>query len=72
MCKCVAPPEGVASSIFGIEVDPCVYEEMERHANVTVIVERCQRCGEVVVRWKRQDNTVDLEPYEEFEEDVED
>lgn len=71
MGKCTAPPDGVAASIFGVEVDPCVYEEIERHANVTVIVQRCRECGEVVVRWMRQPNTVDLEAYEEYEGDGE-
>ena len=68
MGKCTVPPDGVASSIFGMEVDPCVYEEMERHANVTVIVQRCRRCGGIAIRWLRQTNTVDLKPYEELED----
>ena len=39
------------------ELDPCVYETMEIHRNVTVEVLRCKKCGKVEIQWYRQDDT---------------
>lgn len=52
-------PEGEKVYLFGHEVDPCDYKEIERHENVTVLVSRCRRCGNVLVEWIRTPETVD-------------
>ena len=37
-------PDGIVIKPDGVnELDPCVYEEVERYRNCTVIVSRCQR-----------------------------
>ena len=41
------------------ELDPCLYETLETHRNVTVEVLRCKVCGRIEVLWKRQENTED-------------
>lgn len=60
MCKCnfsdiVIKPDGVN------ELDPCVYEEIERYANVTVSILRCKKCGHIEIEWFRQEDTEKLE-----------
>lgn len=42
------------------ELDPCVYETVEIHTNVTVEISRCTKCGHIDVSWHRQDNTEDI------------
>lgn len=42
------------------ELDPCVYEELERYKNVTVIINRCKKCGHIEISWERQENTEKL------------
>lgn len=60
--KCAFPgsitikPDGVN------ELDPCIYEEIERYANVTVSVMRCKNCGHIEVTWTRQPDTEELDP----------
>lgn len=39
------------------ELDPCVYKEIEKYANVTVIISRCRKCGHIEMSWKRQEDT---------------
>ena len=59
-------PEGVVIKPDGInEWDGCIYEEIERHTNVTVIISRCVNCGNIDISWMRQDNT------DEYDGDVE-
>lgn len=41
------------------ELDPCIYETLETHRNVTVEVIRCKNCGHIEVLWHRQENTED-------------
>ena len=41
------------------ELDPCTYETIEVHRNVTVIVSKCKKCGSVDVSWIRQEDTID-------------
>lgn len=49
---------GVKVLLDGVhELDPCIYEEIERYRNVTVIVSRCKRCGNIDISWIRQENT---------------
>ena len=45
--------------IGDIELDPCVYEVVEVHHNVTVRVLRCKNCGHVEVEWTRDNNDDD-------------
>lgn len=47
--------------IGDIPLDPCVYEEIEVHRNVTVEVWRCKNCGHIELVWHRQENTEDEE-----------
>jgi hypothetical protein len=60
-------PNGIIIKPDGVnELDPCVYEEIERYENVTVIISKCIHCGELDISWVRQDNTrkVDIEKEE--------
>lgn len=57
--------DGSISSILGIPVDPCVYKDVESYKNVTVIVSRCINCGNIDIRWKKQDNTEEIEILDE-------
>lgn len=57
MCKC-SFPDGIVIKPDGInELDPCLYETIETHRNVTVEVRRCKRCGHIDIAWIRQSNT---------------
>lgn len=60
MAKCCFPP-GVVVKPDGVHEleSPCVYQTIERWANVTVEVRRCKNCGDVEVVWFRQDDTYD-------------
>ena len=61
MCKCKFP-DGIVIKPDGVnELDPCIYEEIERWGNVTVSVNRCKVCGHVDISWIRQEDTVELE-----------
>lgn len=31
------------------ELDPCIYEDIEMYANVTVIISRCKKCGHIEI-----------------------
>lgn len=71
MCKKCQFPEGVTIKPDGAhELDPCIYEEVERYANVTVIVNRCKRCGHVELMWLRQEDTVKLDEDGNFIEEM--
>lgn len=52
--------DNIAVKIDGIEVDPCVYEEVERYENVTVSILKCKYCGNIEIEWFRQDNTEEV------------
>lgn len=43
--------------IGDFDLDPCVYEEIERYKNVTVIISRCKFCGNYDISWARQEDT---------------
>ena len=58
MCK---HQNGSISSMFGIPVDPCVYEQIEAYKNVTVIVSKCIYCGAIDISWKKQEDTESIE-----------
>lgn len=52
---------GVTIKPDGIhELDPCIYETKEIHANVTVYVRQCPKCGSVDISWERQEDTEDI------------
>ena len=71
MCKKCQFPEGVTIKPDGVhELDPCIYEEVERYANVTVIVNRCKRCGHVELMWLRPEDTVKLDEDGNFIEEM--
>lgn len=59
MCKCQFP-DGVQIKIGDAKLDPCQYELVEVHKNVTVEVIKCSVCGNVEISWRRQDNTEDI------------
>ena len=53
MSRC-AMPEGVSLRPDGVhEIDPCIYEEVERHSGCIVHVMRCRRCGHVEISWEK-------------------
>lgn len=55
-------PEGMTIKPDGInELDPCVYEDIEMYTNVTVIVSKCKNCGNIDIRWMRQEDTEEVE-----------
>lgn len=55
-------PDGVIIKPDGIhELDPCIYEEVERYANVTVSIRRCKNCGHIDIAWYRQEDTEEIE-----------
>ena len=61
MSKCEFP-EGVVIKPDGVnELDPCVYEEVETYANVTIHILRCKKCGHTEIEWERQENTEKIE-----------
>lgn len=61
MGKC-AFPDGMTIKPDGInELDPCSYELLEKHINVTVEVLRCKKCGHIEILWHRQEDTIDEE-----------
>ena len=47
----VIKPDGIH------ELDPCIYEEIERYENVTVVISKCKRCGHIDISWERPKNT---------------
>lgn len=68
MEKCCFP-DGMVIKPDGVnELDPCIYEEVERYRNVTVSVMRCKKCGHVEVSWTRQENTEEVTEDELSEE----
>ena len=59
--KC-AFPAGLTIKPDGVhELDPCIYETVEKYANVTVTISRCQKCGHIEISWERQDDTIEID-----------
>ena len=52
--------DGIEVKIGGVPVDPCIYEDIEIHTNVTVVVKKCVECGHIEFEWRRQENTEDF------------
>lgn len=48
--------EGDYVKIGEHDIDPCLYEEIERHYNCNVIVSRCKRCGNIDISWTPGEN----------------
>jgi len=48
-------PDGIHS------LDPCIYEDIELHKNVTVIVSRCKNCGKISLSWLRTPDTESID-----------
>ena len=46
------------------ELDPCVYQDVARYANVTITISKCIKCGHMEISWTRQEDTEEL-PIEE-------
>ena len=39
------------------ELDPCVYQDVQIFRNVTVVISRCVKCGNINIGWTRQPDT---------------
>ena len=60
MTKCkfdndiIIKPDGIN------ELDPCIYEVIEKYKNVTVEIIKCKHCGHTEIVWYRQDDTEEI------------
>ena len=62
MNRCQHPGGGIASvSIGGYEVDPCLYQTVEVHHNVSVCLSRCVRCGNEMITWSEHPEVFNIE-----------
>ena len=59
--KCTFPGGIIFKPDGENELDPCVYVDIEKYANVTVTISRCKRCGNTMISWERQDDTEEIE-----------
>ena len=59
--KCCYPNELVVKPDNKHELDPCIYQDIEMHTNVTVIVSKCCRCGHIELSWVRTEETEDID-----------
>lgn len=55
----VIKPDGIH------ELDPHIYQEIERYGNVTVHVNKCKKCGHIDISWSKQEDTVQMDLEEE-------
>ena len=53
-------PDGAQVFIGEHELDPCLYEEVEKWENVTVTILKCKRCGHIEIEWQKQEDTIRL------------
>ena len=67
MCKKCG--KGVSMKFGDYDVDMCQYEDIQKVANVTVVVSRCAVCGNISISWFRQVNSEDL-PLDGEEDDI--
>lgn len=66
MGKC-AFHKGISIRPNGVdELDPCMYETVQKLRNVTVEILRCKKCGQIEISWYRQDNTEEDDQYPNF------
>lgn len=62
LCKKCSFPEGIDVRLDGKNsLDPCIYDEIEKYANVTVTIMRCRKCGHIDISWERQEDTEEIE-----------
>ena len=58
--------DGIIIKPDGInELDPCIYKEIEKYANVTITISKCVKCGRINIEWEKQDDTEEIEIDEE-------
>ena len=62
MHKCEFPSGAIIKPDGVNTLDPCVYEVVEKYANVTIEVLRCKNCGHTEISWYRQEDTAELDP----------
>ena len=61
MCKKCSFGDNIVIKPDGIhELDPCMYEEIERYANVTVSISKCKTCGHIDISWYKQEDTEEI------------
>lgn len=64
-CNKCTFPNGIVIKPDGVnELDPCVYREVERYVNATVVISECEKCGHIDIAWFAQPNTEKID--EEF------
>lgn len=61
MHKCTHPEGVEAVKILGHSLDPCVYREIEKYKNVTVVISQCEKCGNIDISWYRQEDTEEVD-----------
>lgn len=49
------------------ELDPCIYEQIAKYKNVTVVINKCKKCGHIEIGWIRQEDTEEIEETDEDE-----
>ena len=52
--------DGLQMRFGDYDVDLCLYEDIQKIANVTVTVSRCTKCGHIMITWERQENSIEL------------
>ena len=57
MEKCKFPEGMIVKPDGEHELDPCIYEDIEKYTNVTITISRCVKCGHIEISWERQENT---------------
>lgn len=61
ICVCKFP-DGLTIKPDGVhDLDPCLYDEIERYGNVTVSIRKCRFCGKIDICWYRQEDTIELD-----------
>lgn len=50
---------GSITTLFGVDVDPCRFVDIEKHTNVDIVIGRCKHCGAIDIEWYRTENTED-------------
>lgn len=61
MCKKCKFPNNIIIKPDGInELDPCIYQVVEKYKNVTIEIIKCKHCGNIEINWYRQDDTEEI------------
>lgn len=68
MDKCKFPDGVVIKPDGASELDPCVYDVVERYRNVTVEVRKCKVCGCIDIAWRRQEDTEQVDVTDDMED----